>query len=326
MNERPDVSVVMSVYNGAAHLRETIDSILSQEGVSLEFIIVNDGSTDQSPQILDEYAERDPRIRILHQENQGLTKALIAGCAAAAGEYIARQDVGDISLPGRLLLQKSTLDRNNDVVYMSCWSEYCGPEWEFLYVVKGTGRASSPIHTIDLTERHGVIDGPTHHGSVMLRRDAYHKAGGYRSEFYCGQDWDLWYRLAELGKFQVIEQSLYRVRILPMGISIRNRKPQQRLARLSHEALLQRSRLLSDQNILEQARDIRPAKKRRGSPSRAKANGFYFIGECLRRNGDSRSTLYFKKATKAAPLFIKSWFRLAQSRLMTNFKLAEKGL
>lgn len=326
MNERPDVSVVMSVYNGAAHLRETIDSILSQEGVSLEFIIVNDGSTDQSPQILSEYAERDLRVRILHQENQGLTKALIAGCAVATGNYIARQDVADISLPGRLLLQKSTLDRNNDVVYVSCWSEYCGPEWEFLYVVKGTGRANSPIHTIDLTEMHGVIDGPTCHPSVMFRRESYLKGGGYRAEFYYGQDWDLWYRLAELGKFQVIEQSLYRVRILPTGISIRNRKPQQRLARLSHEALLQRSRLLSDQSILEQARSIRPDKKRRGSSSRTKANGFYFIGECLRRNGDSRSTLYFKKATKAAPLFIKSWFRLAQSRLMTNFKLAEKEL
>src|SRR5919197_1200716 len=105
MSDSPEVSVVMSVYNGAANLRETIDSILNQEGVSLEFIIVNDGSTDESPRILAEYAERDLRINIIRQENQGLTRALIRGCAAAQGTYIARQDTGDISLPGRLIQQ-----------------------------------------------------------------------------------------------------------------------------------------------------------------------------------------------------------------------------
>ncbi len=323
MNERPEVSVVMSVYNGAAHLRETIDSILSQKGVSLEFIIVNDGSTDHSPQILDEYAERDPRIRIIHQENQGLTRALIAGCAVAIGNYIARQDVGDVSLPSRLFLQKSALDRNDDVVYVSCWSEYCGPEWEFLYVVKGTGRASSPIHTIDLTEMHGVIDGPTCHPSVMLRRDAYHNAGGYRVEFYYGQDWDLWYRLAELGKFQIIEQSLYRVRILPTGISIHNRKFQQNLARLSHEALLQRSRLLSDQSILEQARQIRPVSSNANKKTN-QAAGLYFIGECLRRRNDQTSIIYFQKAIRQSPLSIKLWIRLIQCKITQGLKAVSR--
>src|SRR5262245_3000266 len=100
MNTVPDVSVVMSVYNGADRLHETIESILSQDGVSLELIIVNDGSTDGSEIVLDKYARREQRLRILHQGNQGLTRALIAGCAAARGEYIARQDAGgDISLP-----------------------------------------------------------------------------------------------------------------------------------------------------------------------------------------------------------------------------------
>src|SRR5262245_61573626 len=98
MSPRPDVSVVMSVYNGADKLGETIDSILSQDGISLEFIVVNDGSNDESEGFLNNCAKRDPRIRVLHQENQGLTRALINGCALARGEYIARQDAGgDIS-------------------------------------------------------------------------------------------------------------------------------------------------------------------------------------------------------------------------------------
>src|SRR4029079_8931344 len=83
MTQAPDVSVVMSVYNGATGLHETVESILSQEGVSLEFIIVDDGSTDGSDVMLNEYATRDARVRVLHQENQGLTHALAKGCEAA---------------------------------------------------------------------------------------------------------------------------------------------------------------------------------------------------------------------------------------------------
>ena len=83
MSTNPEVSVVMSVYNGASHLAATMDSILSQEGVELEFIVVNDGSTDKTGEILDDYAQRDSRVRVIHQENTGLTRALIRGCDAA---------------------------------------------------------------------------------------------------------------------------------------------------------------------------------------------------------------------------------------------------
>ena len=105
MSDTPEVSVVMSVYNGATGLSRSVDSILSQEGVNLELIVVNDGSTDQSIDILQEYASSDERVRVISQQNQGLTKALVVGCAAAHAEYIARQDAGDISLPGRLIKQ-----------------------------------------------------------------------------------------------------------------------------------------------------------------------------------------------------------------------------
>ena len=102
MTTIPKVSVVMSVYNGAEHLAETLDSVLQQEDCDFEFIVVNDGSTDSTASILDEYARRDPRLRIIHQSNTGLTQALINGCHQARGEYIARQDAGDVSLSSRL--------------------------------------------------------------------------------------------------------------------------------------------------------------------------------------------------------------------------------
>src|SRR5262245_39044227 len=128
MKTYPEVSVVMSVYNGASHLAATLDSVLSQEGVELEFIVVNDGSTDKAGEILDDYARRDDRVRVIHQRNTGLTYALIRGCAAATGEFIARQDAGDVSLAGRLASQLDVFKKNTKVVMTSCGSRFIGPE------------------------------------------------------------------------------------------------------------------------------------------------------------------------------------------------------
>lgn len=82
---RPELSVVMSVFNSAPNLAQTLDSVLRQADVDLEFIVVNDGSTDGSTELLNDYAAADSRLRILHQGNAGLTQALIRGCAAARG-------------------------------------------------------------------------------------------------------------------------------------------------------------------------------------------------------------------------------------------------
>lgn len=309
-----EVSVVMSVYNGAPYLPQTLESVLAQEAVALELIIVNDGSTDQSAAILEEYAARDARIRVLHQENEGLTRALIRGASKARGRYIARHDVGDISDPRRLMLQKAALDEAGDLAFVSCWTEFCGPEWEFLYLVKGTGRSALPANVISNSEKYGVIDGPTHHGSVMFDSERYRKAGGYRSEFYYGQDWDLWYRLGELGKFQMIERPLYKVRVLPDSISMTHKAGQEAIADLSRAALLQRERGLSEKQALSRASSIRPANDK-DSRLNSRAAGLYFIGECLRKNRDRRSLLYFKQAIRMAPLSIKPWVRVLQCGL-----------
>src|SRR5947208_3071693 len=96
------VSVVTAVYNGGRYLRPALASILEQDGVALELVVVDDGSTDDTAAILDELARRDERVRVLRQPNQGLTDALVRGCSEARGEFIARQDADDVSLPGRL--------------------------------------------------------------------------------------------------------------------------------------------------------------------------------------------------------------------------------
>jgi glycosyltransferase involved in cell wall biosynthesis len=124
MNKRsyPKVSVVMSVYNGEKYLCEAIDSILNQTFENFEFLIVNDGSTDRTLEILQSY--RDPRIKVINNErNIGLTASLNKGLKIAKGEYVARMDADDVSFPHRLEQQKAFLDRNPRVAMVGSWAE-----------------------------------------------------------------------------------------------------------------------------------------------------------------------------------------------------------
>ena len=98
-SKKPLISVIMSVYNGENYLNEAIESILNQTYANLEFIIINDGSTDKSLDIINSYT--DKRIILINQQNKGLTKSLNIGIEQSNGEYIARQDADDISLPTR---------------------------------------------------------------------------------------------------------------------------------------------------------------------------------------------------------------------------------
>jgi glycosyltransferase involved in cell wall biosynthesis len=309
MSSHPDISVVMSVYNGAVRLNETMESILSQDGVSLEFIIIDDGSTDGSDVILDGYARRDARVTILHQNNQGLTRALITGCKVAKGQYIARQDAGDIAMPNRLRLQKEVLDQNADCIFVSCWTSVIGPKNECLFTIKGTGRASSPIQI--LSKDGGLIDGPTHHGSVMFRAGGYVKAGGYRPAFYYAQDWDLWYRLAELGNFTMVEQCLLQGRITPESISSLNRDRQVEYARLSSKAFSYRLSGHSDTEVLQEAERL-PHHSRAVRRS-AQGRAMYFIGRCLYKNNDPRATRYLLSAIFLNPFLLRAWWWVATS-------------
>jgi glycosyltransferase involved in cell wall biosynthesis len=303
----PRVSVVMSVYNGAKHLAPTIDSILAQTERDLELVVVDDGSTDATPEILRDAAARDSRVRVIEQANTGLTRALIAGCAAARAPYIARQDAGDLSHPRRLAAQCRLLD-DPDVTFVSCATQYVGPEDEPLWVVRPAGAALEAANIIDLDRAPGLTDGPTHHGSVLFRRDAYERAGGYRPQFYYGQDFDLWYRLAALGRFRTTDEVLYTARVTPDSISGAARGAQQRLAKLSRAALDARMRGETEEAILAEAASIgRVQGKTSAGP------GLYLIGEALRRNGDPRARPYLRRAIAAQPFSLRAWIRWVQS-------------
>ena len=310
MIARPEVSIVMSAYNGALHFAETMDSILSQDSVDFEFIVVNDGSDDETGRLLEQYAEQDNRIRAVHQSNMGLTRALIRGCNLARGDFIARQDVGDISLPLRLKKQVAAL-KSEECVFVSCWTDIIGPNREFLYSSRGTGKASRPIGILTSEARRGVVDGPTHHSTVAFRKEQYAICGGYRPEFYYAQDWDLWYRIASLGKFYIIPETLCICRFALGSISGQYREKQEQFAELAKKAMLARRHGFSDKYVLDDARKIIDEFER--SRSRDTAAELYFIGKCLMANRNNTAIGYLFSAIRHNPLHFRAWLSLIWS-------------
>src|SRR3954452_17057048 len=111
----PRLSVVLAVCNGERHLAESVNSVLAQTFTDFELIVVDDGSTDRTPEILAAVARADPRVVVVRQENHGLTASLIRGIALSRGDYIARQDADDISKPRRFERQIAYLDAHSSL-------------------------------------------------------------------------------------------------------------------------------------------------------------------------------------------------------------------
>lgn len=305
MTNIPQVSVVMGAYNGAGVLRDSVQSVLSQENVELEFIIVNDGSNDSSAALLDEFAAKDARVRIIHQGNRGLTRALIHGCAFARGKYVARQDCGDLSLPGRLSEELRAIESHREAALVSCGTRFVGPQGEPLYEVAISGdEASSGLLTLDPAR----LRGPSHHGSTMFRRDLYERVGGYREQFYFAQDLDLWTRIAEHGRHVALPTLLYQASFAPGAISSLHRRRQIETSRIILECARLRRAGLSEASALARAASILPD----GGKAKASdvASALYFVGVCLRKRGDRRSRAYFREALRTYPLHLKSAMRL----------------
>ena len=301
----PMVSVVMGVYNGAATLRESVQSVLSQDGVDFEFIIVDDGSTDASPAILEQLSRGDRRIRIIRQENLGLTRALIRGCAEASGKYIARQDCDDLSLPGKLKKELQAIEGRPDAALVSCGTRFVGPNGELLYEIStAEGDATDGLLTLDPQR----LRGPAGHGSTLFRRDLYERVGGYREQFYFAQDLDLWTRLVEHGRHLVIPDVLYQVSVALGSISSLQRDRQVACASVILECARMRRAGLTEAPALAKASAITRGSRKVEAADRAAA--LYFIGACLRKRRDPRARQYFVDALRTYPLHLKSAVRI----------------
>lgn len=203
----PDVTVLMPVYNGARFLRPAIDSILGQTYRDFEFVIVDDGSSDETPHILASYS--DPRIRIVrHETNRGITAALNHGLELAAGALVARQDADDLSAAQRLAKQVDYLRRRRDVAIVGSLG----------HVIDERGHSLGTLDRCqeDLTLRwYQLWDNPFAHSSVMFRRDVvWDELHGYEREFggYM-EDHALWSRVLQRGRGANLPDRLFSYRV-----------------------------------------------------------------------------------------------------------------
>ncbi len=222
---RPVLSVVMCVYNGARFLAQAINSIRAQTFRSFEFVIVDDGSTDDTPRILAEHAASDGRIRVLPQENQGLIAALNRGIACAQAELIARMDADDVAKPYRFEMQLDFLSGRP-------WIALLGGAVE---IIDAGGRVLNTIRVPldpdhvrrEMLEYRCALAHPT----VIFRRRAFERAGGFRKAYRHAEDYDLWLRMTERCQAANLDDVLLGYRWHPKGVSCAH-APQQILSAL----------------------------------------------------------------------------------------------
>ena len=209
----PKISVIMSAYNAEKYVVECIESVLRQTFSDFEFIIVNDFSLDKTSEILNFYSSNDSRIKIINNtENIGLTKSLNIALKESKGEYIARMDADDISMPERFQKQFDFLESNKDHVLVGSWMKIIDEngeeidEWE------------SEVSNEKIKEKL-IRYNPLVHSSIMMRSNPLKKIEGYNEGWRYAQDYELYFRLSHAGKFSNLPDYLIKGRLSKKSIT-----------------------------------------------------------------------------------------------------------
>lgn len=211
----------MAVHNGLPYLLEAVESILAQSFKDFEFILIDDASQDGSTVYLEGLG--DERIRLLkNKQHLGLTRSLNIGLEAAQGEYIARMDHDDVSLPGRLGAQAAFLDAHPHVDLCGTWAQTIGGQTSQIW--------RYPLHDADIKSEM-LFASVLVHSSVMLRRKSLDKHDlRYDPQIERAQDYELWARAAPYLNFANLGEVLLRYRIHPGQVGRQHGKAQQKVA------------------------------------------------------------------------------------------------
>lgn len=230
----PRISVAMSVYNNAPYLSHAIESILAQTVADFEFLIVNDGSTDESGAIIDRFAAADSRIRPIHQPNAGLIISLNRMIGEARAPLIARMDGDDIALPERFEHQLAYLSAHPDIGVLGTGCTVIAENG-----VPSSYRFDNHVSNADI--RADLKNGPPLcHPSVMMRRDVVQAVGGYHRAYRHCEDYDLWLRLSEHVAMANLPERLLLYRHSATQVSTRHAYVQKIGAAIAWQAHLER--------------------------------------------------------------------------------------
>lgn len=294
----PSVSVVMPVYNARKFLAEAIKSILDQTFVDFEFVIIDDGSTDGSRQMLESYAAKDARIRLLSRPNKGIGPTRNEGWRVAKSGLIAIMDADDIAVPTRLEKQLAFMQAHQEVVCVGGLTRLIDDKGRWIPCPLIPPLLHDELDALLLK---GAC--PISNSAVMMRRDAIEKVGGYDEDLSMAEDYALWLKLSEVGKLENLPEVLVSYRIHGESVSAQKTELQMARAKIAWERALMRRGISS---TFEQTSDWRAKPTRESRHSFALTYGWWAF------NGGERRTalVYGLKAIRLMPWRSTGW-RLA---------------
>lgn len=209
--KRPQLSIILPAYNAERYIVKSINSLLQQTLSHFELIVIDDGSTDGTRQIVKQLAVQDPRIRLVQRPNKGLISSLNEGISLARCPLIARMDADDISFPDRLAVQYAYMNSHPDVLAVGSDVIFMN-EQGTMYRKKTFPRGSDILGAF-------YWGCPLFHPTVMMRTAAVRHVGGYSSAFPFAEDYALWVRLLSFGRIDVIPKVLLAYRVHRKSIS-----------------------------------------------------------------------------------------------------------
>lgn len=238
MSPTPAVTVLMPAYNAARYVREAVESILVQSFTDFEFLIFDDGSTDETPAILATFS--DPRIRLVSRPNRGLIATLNGGLAAARAPLIARMDADDVCLPQRLEQQVKFMDAHPDHVLLGSDVVYTDREGRPIMRINAGGYSDAELR------KNFYARCPLFHPSVIFRKDAVLAAGGYPAGALLFEDWLLWKAVMNCGQAAVLPEVLVHMRLNPESVTVDEKWRGPEFAAIRERAL-QRGNVTADE-------------------------------------------------------------------------------
>lgn len=208
-------SIIIPSFNNGTYIAESIDSVLQQTYGNFEIIVIDDGSTDDSGGIIEQYAERYPGVvRFFRQQNRGPGAARNTGLRNARGIYIAFNDADDLWLPQKLEKQVAVLDRDSNIGAVYCDNYYVDEQRRILPERKSKQRLPRGRITMDLFYRYCIYT-----SSILVRRSVIEKTGFFREDIFVGEDYHYFLRLSYNCEIDLVDEKLVEKRVLSESLS-----------------------------------------------------------------------------------------------------------
>lgn len=229
MIKQPAISVVMPAYNAEKYIDAAISSVLAQSFTNFELLVINDGSTDATGQIIRQFD--DPRVRLIEQPNQGIAAALNNGLAAARASLIARFDADDICLPNRLKVQHDFITAHPEYIIIGTAADFIDRDDRYVFTYQPALYSNEEIQASDKSKC------PFIHSSVLYRKEPVLLAGGYNVHAYAFEDHLLWLKVLTQGKACNTPEVLLKVRLNPESVTVDERWYHKRFIQIKNNAL-----------------------------------------------------------------------------------------